>query len=520
MTDANAAIDVPKGHPPGLYMMFFAELWERFCYYGMRALLAVYVAQLFMVEQKEASLIYGTYAALVYATGTFGGYLADKYLGFRRAILLGGLIMAAGEFLLVLYDQSAFLYGLSLIVIGNGLFKPNISSLVGKLYKENDPRRDSGFTIFYMGINVGAMIAPVLCAGISNWFPIDVPLDQLAPGMQVKPEWTEAGMASLPDYRWGFGLAGIGMLIGLVTFWFGQGTLGDKGLPPAHRKGLAPIGITLLGCAAIAPLVKMMLDEKDVTKWILVALSLVVLGIIAYTAMKEFGAGNKAVGQRMIVLIILLFANMVFWSSFEQAGNSLNFFARDHVNNPDWFSFENFQSVNPVYIILLGPVFAWLWVKLDKANVNPSIPAKFGLGLIQVGLGFGIAVMAIGMAGDDYRTPFVLMFVVYLLHTMGELCLSPVGLSMVTKLAPASMTGFVMGAWFLSIAMANLVAGMISSMAASLDEDKLEAGLITGGDALEAYSGAYGFLLWYSIGVGVLLLVFAKPLNKLMNGIK
>lgn len=519
MSDASA-VPASKGHPPGLYMMFFAELWERFCFYGMRALLAIYVAQLFLVEQSDASIYYGAYASLVYATGIFGGYVADKVLGFRRSILVGGLIMAGGMFTLVVKEQDAFLIGLAMIVVGNGLFKPNISSLVGKLYEEGDPRRDSGFTIFYMGINIGALIAPLLCAGISNMFPIEVALDQLPPGMEIKPEWQEAGVATLADYRWGFGLAGAGMLLGVLTFWFGQHRLGDKGLAPAGTNQRLNMTYVVLGCAVLVPGVYLLIANREVVGYILGGLALAIVGYIVSTALKMFKEGDKVGGQRMFALIILLLANTVFWSCFEQAGNSLNFFARDHVSNPSWFLFEWFQSVNPAYIVMFGSVFAWLWLWLAKKNLNPSIPTKFGLGLVQVGLGFGVCLWAISMAGDDFRTPFVLMFLLYFLHTTGELCLSPVGLSMVTKLAPPRMTGLIMGAWFLSIACANFVAGLLSALAGSIDEDALEAGSIPKDEALAAYGDTYQLIFWYAIGAGCLLLLFSKPINKLMHGIK
>ncbi len=524
MTDANQVLDVqdlPEKQPPGLYMMFFAELWERFCYYGMRALLAVYVAQLFMVQQSDASLKYGAFTALIYATGTFGGYVADKVLGFRRTILLGGLIMAAGEFLLIVFDQTTFLYGLALIVVGNGLFKPNISSLVGKMYGENDPRRDSGFTIFYMGINIGALIAPVICAGVSNMFPVQVPLDQLPPGMEVTEEWRAAGFAELPDYRWGFGLAGVGMLLGLATFWFFRHLLHGQGEPPANRRGPVPVLLVLVGCAVLTPLIYFLIADELWAGRILLGLAILAVVYIVAMALKYIANGETQIGQRMFALVILLFANSVFWSCFEQAGNSLNFFARDHVSNPSWFSFEYFQSVNPVYIVLLGPVFAWLWIRLSKANANPSIPAKFGLGLIQVGLGFGVILGAIALAGPDARTPFLLLFLLYLLHTTGELCISPVGLSMVTKLAPPSMTGLIMGAWFLSISSGNFVAGIISAIAGGSEaEGGADAASPTGEAALTTYSDTYEFVMWYAIGAGVVMLLLAKPINKLMHGIK
>ncbi len=510
MSDEYASLspeEVPEGHPPGLYMMFFAELWERFCYYGMRALLAVYVVDAFGKAQEEASLSYGAFTALVYATGIFGGYVADKVIGYRRSILLGGLIMAVGEFALIVRNESAFLMGLALIVVGNGLFKPNISSLVGKLYKQGDPRRDSGFTIFYMGINIGALIAPLVCAGASRWIP------------QMLGQLNEAG-EPIPDYRWGFGLAGIGMLAGMLTFYFGKHRLEGHGAPPEGRSGPGPVVLTILGCIIATPLVYGMLAKQEVAGHILMGLAAIIVGILLYTGFKD----GAIVRDRMFALLILLFANTIFWSCFEQAGNSLNFFARDYVRMPHidlWFSdfdflFEWFQSVNPVFIVALGPVFAWLWVTLARKNANPSIPAKFGLGLIQVALGFGVIIYAIEhMIGPSGRVPFLMLVLLYFLHTTGELCLSPVGLSMVTKLAPERMTGFVMGAWFLSISMAQYMAGLISALAGKTEG--------VGDDAavpIANYTTAYQPIFYYVLAAGALLLILSRLINKLMHGIK
>jgi len=331
---------------------------------------------------------------------------------------------------------------------------------------------------------------------------------------------TASGGVLLPDYRWGFGLAGLGMLLGVVIFQLFQGTLGDKGLPPEHRKSPVWFLVVLGGCALVTPCIFFLLSNKTVAGYILLSLAIGMLLWFLSLAFKLIAQGDRAGGQRMFAFLLLLFANMIFWASFEQAGNSLNFFARDHVADPSWWNFEWFQSVNAVFIIMFGPVFAVMWVALARAGRNPSIPRKFGLGLVQVGLGFLVCNWAIAMAGPDFRTPFGMLFFVYFLHTMGELCISPVGLSMVTKLAPAHMTGVAMGAWFLSISCGNYLAGIMSSIAGSLDEEKLEKGLITGGDALAAYSSAYSTIAWFAIAAGVVYLLFSKPIDKLMHGIK
>lgn len=503
MSDASA-VPVPKGHPPGLYMMFFAELWERFCYYGMRALLALYVVQQFHKPQDEASLSYGAFTALVYATGIFGGYVADRVIGYRRSIILGGLVMAAGEFCLLVPNEPMFLLGLAGIVVGNGLFKPNISTLVGKMYEQGDPRRDSGFTIFYMGINVGALFAPIVCVAVSYWmgalaFEADGVTAIMKDGAQVV----------IPDYRWGFGMAGAGMLLGIGVFAMGGALLQGKGGVPEGKEGAKWTIITVVCCLALTPCIYLLLAYKEVAGWLLLTLSGGMIAFLIYSGRKL----GTVVLQRLTALIILLFVNALFWACFEQAGNSLNFFAQDHVGAKGFFKFEWFQSVNPVYIIAIAPVFAWLWVYLSKRNKNPSIPAKFGLGLIQVGLGFAVCLWAISTFESTSTGMFLSLFLVYLFHTTGELCVSPVGLSMVTKLAPAHMTGMVMGAWFLSISMGNFVAGIFSALAS-------EGAPAGKGAPLSGYTGAYTPILYMSVGAGIVLLLLSKPINKLMHGVK
>jgi POT family proton-dependent oligopeptide transporter len=522
----DSQLPAETGHPPGLWICFFAELWERFCFYGMRALLAVYVADLFLVQQSEASAYYGAYTSLIYATGIFGGAIADRILGFRRAILLGGIVMALGCFALVVRDRDTFLIGLSLLIVGNGLFKPNISTLVGKLYKPGDPRRDGGFTIFYMGINLGALLAPLACAAISRIFPKQVPMAELGPGFEKNDDyaaWVAQGFAELPDYRWGFLLAGIGMVLGLVTFWIGRGKLAGQGLPPAGREGMGSFLVVALGCAALTPLVFLLIDNKRIAGYILLSLAGgVTLYLLAF-AMSCFREKDRVGGQRIFALLALLLANTVFWSAFEQAGNSLNFFARDYVHmitlpfSEKKFDFEWFQSVNSLFIILLGPVFAWTWLWLDQRRRNPSIPVKFSIGVIGVGLGFGVLMLAMQSVGMEGKVSFWSLVVLYMVHTCGELCISPVGLSMVTKLAPARMTGLVMGAWFLSISCANFLAGRISEYAATIDEKQAEA---AGGVPMANYYPAYEFLLYYTLAVGGLYLLISKPLNRWMHGIK
>ncbi|MBL8856982.1 MAG: peptide MFS transporter [Planctomycetes bacterium] len=505
VTDESIPSDEPTilGHPRGLFVLFFAELWERFCYYGMRALLVFHLIAMFSKSSADAAVIYGAYTALVYALGVFGGYVADRVLGYRRSIMLGGVIMAIGCFTLISRDETVFLIGLATIIVGNGLFKPNISTLVGKLYKQGDPRRDSGFTIFYMGINLGAFLAPIFCARISRWMSdvID-PVTSLA----------------VPDYRYGFMLAGIGMLLGLIVFGAGHKALLGKGEAPPERKGPMPLLMVTLGCIVCVPIMYSLLLKKEE-----VGLALGILGGAIGLYLLVFGLKSERVTRdRILALLLLLLCNIAFWASFEQAGNSLNVFAANHIHHLtisswDWTMLpEDFQSVNAILIVVLGPVFAALWVKLARSGANPSIPAKFGLALIQVGLGFGLLLLGMQSADDAGKIPWTWLAGLYVIHTSGELCLSPVGLSMVTKLAPERMTGMVMGAWFVSIACANYGAGLFSKFAGSVEiaEDA------TGPAALEGYTQAFTPILWMAVSLGVMLFIASRLVNKLMHGVK
>lgn len=488
------------GHPKALWQLSNVEMWERFSFYGMRALLAVYVATTFfghLGEQAnaQASLVYGGYTAMVYALGILGGYIADHVLGYQRSILLGAIIMSAGLFVLLIEDLTWFLVGLSLIVSGNGLFKPNISTMIGKLYEPGDVRRDSGFTVFYMSINLGAFIAPFITA---TWIA------------------TQFGM------KWGFFAAAIGMVLSTLFLEVAKRSLGPVGKPPEGKEGWGMFIVVGIGALLMSVGVYFLLSESTILGFLLVA---IMGGLIAYFIISGIKSGDKVQLQRYIAMLILFFANACFWALFEQAGSSLNFFAREYVtpvlgSMESWQAggFGIFQSLNPLYILLFAPLFAALWPWLDKRNMNPSIPRKFALGLIQVALGFLLLVWAINnFQNAAGMVPWIFLALTYLLHTTGELCLSPIGLSMVTKLAAEKETGMAMGGWFLSIAMAQYVAGIIAAIASGGSDNGHGPAL---GASITQYADTYWMLFLIGLGFGVVYFLLAPAINKLMHGVK
>lgn len=482
-------INSANRHPPALSTLFFTEMWERFSYYGMRALLVLYLVNALEIPRDQALGIYATYTALVYLTPIIGGFIADKWLGSRRAVVVGGIIMSMGHFAMAFPD---FLYGaLALLIIGNGFFKPNISTLVGSLYSENDSRRDGGFTLFYMGINLGAFLAPLVCGTL---------------GEKV-------------DWHYGFAAAGVGMLVGLVVFIRGQHRLGEIGFSPTDTvrsqsqfvaQDWRIIGIA---CASVLVLVAngALLWPWLTDLWNQVGLvGIIVLGAIflivaAYWPNQKPTTLTADEKSRLVAVVTMAVFVIFFWMGFEQAGGTMNLFA-DTQTDRSAFGFEipasYFQAVNPLIIILLAPVFSVLWIRLDKSRFAPSAVIKQALGMIILGLGFVVLAIAQtraeqhGMVGPQW------LLAVYFLHTVGELFLSPIGLSMVTKLAPLRLTAFIMGLWFTAIAVANYLAGTLESM-------------LTG-------SGVplYWFLVGSSMGAGLVLLIISPVLHRLMRGVR
>ncbi|MEZ5654260.1 MAG: peptide MFS transporter, partial [Burkholderiaceae bacterium] len=396
-----------------------------------------------------------------------------------------GVMMAAGEFLLMVPTEVCFLGGLALMVIGCGLFKPNISNIVGKLYAPGDARRDQGFVIFYMGINLGAFIAPLICGYIGEVY----------------------------GWRWGFMVAGMGMLLGVGTFALGLARLEGKGGVPEGKEGMGPMVQVIAMWTGLGLAIYFLLGKQDWMFTVMVSLmSAVVLVLLGIAVTRE-----KVERDRLIGLTILLFANTFFWALFEQAGSSLNFFALNCTDRTilGWeMPASWFQSVNAVCIIAFAPLFVQLWKWLDQSKRNPSIPIKFGIGILPLGLGFGILILGISSAGGDAtRISMFWLILLYVMHTLGELCISPVGLSAMTKLAPPSMSGMVMGAWFMSIAVGNYSAGLLAQAVGSAGGDEGVAKL---GDYVSVYSPA----MIASFGVGVFFLLIAPLVNKMLHGVR
>jgi len=469
------------GHPKGLYMLFFAEMWERFSYYGMRALLIFYLTQHWLFNDSKSNLIYGAYTSLVYITPVLGGYIADRYLGQRKAVLFGGILLAAGHSLMAVEGVggqsdptiNVFWLALAFIIVGSGFLKANISVMVGQLYSLTDVRRDGAYTVFYMGINVGAAIGTILVGYLGQTI----------------------------GWGYGFGLAGIGMLAGLVVFVLGKKALRGAGEAPQALAKAKEWTLYAVGIGAVA-VIWALVQYQDVIQGLLVVSGLGLLGYVLYESFKL----EKEPRERMFAILFLIALNPLFWGLFEQAGGSMNLFT-DRFVDRSGVPASIFQSINPIYIILLAPMFAALWVWLGKRGKEPSAPAKFGLALAQMGLANLVLVWGAEAYGLAAMTPVIFVFLYYLLATTGELCLSPVGLSAMNRLAPSYLASLIMGAWFYMTAVGNFVAGKI--------------GEATGGDggemSKEKLLQIYELFGWISIGAAVAVLALSPIVKRWMH---
>jgi len=490
--NANAEL----AHPRGLWILFASEMWERFCYYGMRALLLLYLVKSLAMGDEKGFAVYGAYTALVYVMPVLGGRIADQILGSRLAVLLGGILMAIGEFVIVGGSEMLLFWGMAIIIVGNGLFKPNISTMVGKLYADGDVRRDSGFTIFYIGINLGALLATTVCAEVGNIY----------------------------GARAGFALAGVGMLLGVLIFQLGGRHYSHVSAPPSpetlHKPKwgpLSPFSLVVLGCVALVPVLYFLLRNTEIAGYVLLAVAVYVLGSLIARGIKD----GRVQLDKMLGFIILMLFNVVFWACFEQAGSSLTLFADRNVNRfiGGWeMGAATTQFFNPAYILLFGSLFSVMWVRLQQSGRDFSIPMKFGLGILQLGLGYLVILLAAPLA-VEYQVPLWTLALLYMLHTTGELFLSPIGLSMVTKLVPKDMTATAMGAWFLSIAGANYAAGMIAKLTGS-EHGGGEGESIDAAACLATYVDVYSTMGWVTVGIGLFLMVVSPLVNKLFHGIR
>lgn len=583
------------GHPKGLYVCFTTELWERFSFYGMKYLLLLYLTKYHLFSDTAGLDVLGSYAGLVYALPLIGGMIADRFLGMRKSVVFGGILLSLGHILMAVEGHQAinyaagtilahdltlasgeiiaagttlseaimwrdtaaldvFYFALALIVMGVGYLKPNISTIVGKLYSIDDPRRDSGFTIFYMGINIGSFAATLLCGWLGETF----------------------------GWRYGFGAAGIGMIVGLFTFMYGQKYLmghADPSEPEKLKKSfLGPLNLewsiylmslpflgifwllvqhepvvlltqnvflilsvvglilysmvhtksgsntvayTIAGVAVVAAIYAIAVNlhflpgSEALAENVLYGSILLIVGFVVYGFMTH----NSPEFGRTVVLMILILSTVVFWALFEQAAGSMTLYADrvvDRSIGDTTFTAAQFGSLNAGFIMLLAIPFAALWMWLAKRDLEPNTPLKFGLGILQAGLGFGVLVFGSQFPDQSGQVAMIWLVLAYLLHTTGELCLSPVGLSAVTKLSIGNVVGVSMGTWFLATALSETVATRIGRMAA-IDTTGGESGDIA--TALATYTQLFEFLMWFGIGMGVFMILISPLLRRLMHGI-
>lgn len=481
--------------PKQLYLLFFAEMWERFSFYGMKALLIAYMTSQLNYDDPKAYAILGSYAALVYTMPMFGGFMADRFIGYRRAIIFGGILMTIGHFVLALPNDWSFFYGMAFIICGNGFFKPNISSLVGTLYSENDPRRDSGFSIFYMGINIGAALGGALCAYV---------------GTEI-------------NWHYGFGLAGIFMFIGLVVFVFGKRTLGSKGLPPnagaLDQKVMGfikPEWLIYGGTLLVVPLVVTLFHQYEVMDYIMFGLGIISLIYVLSIAAKL----ERDAKLKLYAALVMIIFSIVFWAVYEQNAGSMNLLAERNsqmtlfgIDLPE-LAVNNFLP--PGWVIVLTLLVAPLWPWLSKRGKEPSTPLKFAISFIFLGIGFYVFYLGCVAHEDTGVIPLWPFVAGYMFIILGELCISPIGLSMVTKLSPVKIVSMMMGIWFFASAIGEFLAGKIGSLM-SVPQEVLEKN-----DpvlSLPYYAEVIQKIGIVSAAIGILLLFTVPFLKKWMGNI-
>ncbi len=481
------------GHPRGLATLFFTEMWERFSYYGGRAILILYMPAAIAegglgMTVVKAAAVYGLYTAGVYLLALPGGWIADRLVGQRSAVFMGGTLIAAGNFSLASPGLPMFYLGLTLIILGTGMLKPNVSAIVGDLYPEGGARRDAGFSIFYMGINVGAFVAPLICGYL---------------GENV-------------NWHLGFAAAGIGMVLGLIQYRLGYGYLKDAGLyhdearatrPDAVRKGMMGVGMVV----AIAVVIMLLSRAGVMTVTIegaarATGVIILAIAIVFFGSVLLFGGLDDTEKKRVVVIFLLFVGAALFWAGFEQAGSSMNLFAKELTNRnvlgwevpASWL-----QSVNPLFIIVLAPVFGWLWVFLNNRELEPPLPVKFGAGLVLLGAGFFVMAWGATYTVEGQLVSPGWLVSTYFLHTCGELSLSPVGLSSITKLSPKRYVGQMMGTWFMGAALGNLVAGLVAGLFETLPLPTL-----------------FSRVAFTVVIAGLFFVLFYRPIRNMMGGVR
>lgn len=491
-------------YPKQIWSLFFSEMWERFCFYGMRGMLVFFMISQLNFEEKEANLQYGATQAFVYAFTFVGGLFADKILGFRKSLFWGGILMILGSIFLAIDPHTYFFFGLSFIIIGTGFFKPNISTMVGELYKEGDSRRDAGFSLFYAGINLGAFLGGYVCVAIGKGYMLN---DVIA----------EA-------HRWNiaFGLAAVGMLVSLINFYFTERHLGPIGLQPGHPQAIVKTKalpkwaeyLVYIGTLGAIPLIQLMVSKTQYTDYFMYTIGPLTLLYLFYEMTKV----SKEERHKLIAALVFILFSIIFWGIYEQSGASLSIFAAKNLNDTllggllhmDPNGVNN--SGGALFIIALAPLFGILWIWLSKRKLEPNTIIKFGLGFIFLGLGyyvlFSTRFFAVeGIASLDIFTLALLVI------TFGELCLSPIGLSIMTKLSPAKLQGIMMGMWFLASAYGQYVAGLIG---ANMAEAKEGSSLV---EQLLVYTESYKDLGLYSLIAGLVLIVISPWIKKQMHGV-
>lgn len=544
-----------RNHPKGMSVIFFAEVWERFSYYGMRALLTLYMTKQMLYSDTKAFGVFAAYTTLVYATPVIGGYIADKVLGQRKSVLFGAFLMMIGHFLMAFPGETIFYLALAVLVTGNGFFKPNLSTLLGKLYHKGDERRDAGFNLFYMAVNIGSMVAPIACGFVGEFI----------------------------GWHYGFSLAGFGMFFGWWYFRTRQNVFGDKGLPPDPKfdrdplfLGLTAVRLIQIGGILSAILFALLIAFNDFISWVLPVVGIGAISYAIYSGSKVDGIQRR----KLFVAMTLIFFAIVFWSFFEQVGSSLTLYAdrnvdrtlgdelvidqesiekltsagidlggiiplleKTHVSRSsfksalqaattDGHAEEIYQAaipyfkegwltipasassaINGAFIVILVPFFTFMWNWLRKRNLEPSTPMKFVLALIQIGLGFGFFAIGVRFADNAALVPLIFLIGGYFLHTTGELCLSPVGLSMITRLSPASIVTFMMGTWLLSNSFANHIAGIIAKLTAV---PASAVGTVSSAESLALYAEVFTNVFWAALAAAGILLLLTPLLKKWM----